>query len=80
VIGESAKATDRGTLSERIPGRGGGGHWQAVQLTTTDHQGDGTELTKDVGSEVRRKEVLKDKLPSLQRPHYRTRQESQIED
>jgi len=59
VMGESAKVTDSGTLSERIPGRGGGGHWQAAQLTITDHHGGGTELTKDVGSEVRKKGDVK---------------------
>ena len=57
-MGESAKVTDSGALSERIPSRKGG-HWQAAQLTTTDHHGDGTEFTKDVGSEVRRKEDVK---------------------
>jgi hypothetical protein len=56
-MGESAKVTDSGTLSKRIPGRGGGGHWRAAQLTTTDYHGDGTEPTKDIGSEVRRKEI-----------------------
>ena len=56
-MGESAKVTNSGTLSERIPGRGRGGHWQAAQLTIIDHHGDGAELTKDVGSEMRKGDV-----------------------